>query len=551
MGFYTGTPGDDTIFGDNDEVNFIQGLEGNDRLIGSDVQEPSNQGEGAGGDVLWGGADNDTLFGLGANDLLQGDDGDDRLVGGDGDDLLRGGAGDDRFDGGDGFDRVSFSTATPHLNGIVADLRTQRVLNDGFGNAENMKSIEGLGAGSQFADQFYGNDVANHLFGAAGDTVLGFGGDDMITIDQLPALFDGGDGFDLLNLRGGGGRIEADLGQQLVTNDGFGGSGVIAGFESLSARAAAGAVLRGGEGDNVLQMFGDSADTLTGFGGDDTMEGFGGDDTVTGGNGNDSIAGDDFVFTVSRIDFETFLPTAIGADTLDGGDGGDTMSGGNADDSLTGGRGADSIAGDYFSFTRFVEPDGDFVGPIEGADSIAGGRGDDTIVGNGGDDQINGGAQRDLIDGGMGDDSLRGGNGADRLDGFGGDDQLNGGGGRDVIRDDAGRDLLIGGEDDDRFVFLDHSFVSTVIKGADRIADFAAGDLLDLRRVDAVDGGNDDAFTFISDAQFTGTAGELRYEYDAARDITGVYGDTNADAIADFAIALTGEIVLQASDFLQ
>lgn len=72
----------------------------------------------AGFDVLEGeGSDNDVLQGLQGNDLLLGNDGDDALAGGsgndwlyggDGDDVLGGGSGNDNLSGGDGEDTFTF-----------------------------------------------------------------------------------------------------------------------------------------------------------------------------------------------------------------------------------------------------------------------------------------------------------------------------------------------------------------------------------------------------------------------------------------------------------
>jgi hypothetical protein len=84
----------------------------------------------------------------------------------------------------------------------------------------------------------------------------------------------------------------------------------------------------------------------------------------------------------------------------------------------------------------------------------------------------------------------------------------------------------------------------------DTILDFssAEGDKISLSTIDA----NrltaiDDKFVFIGTQVFQGKAGELRYEVKDGS--TYVYGDTNGDKIADFAIRLVGSKSLLATDF--
>ena len=132
------------------EENIIFGYDGNDKIYGVDYQNPSVTMQGQGADTIFGGAGNDVIYGYGGNDTLYGDgpsksldSGNDRLFGGDGDDFFRGGMGKDFFDGGDGFDRISFF----HLNAtsaVIVDLKTNTVYDDGYGNTETFRSIEGL-----------------------------------------------------------------------------------------------------------------------------------------------------------------------------------------------------------------------------------------------------------------------------------------------------------------------------------------------------------------------------------------------------------------------
>jgi Ca2+-binding RTX toxin-like protein len=102
-----------------------------------------------------------------------------------------------------------------------------------------------------------------------------------------------------------------------------------------------------------------------------------------------------------------------------------------ADDALTGGRLADWIGG------------------LDGTDSLAGGTGDDTLSGGAGNDSLDGGRGADALDGGADDDALSGGTGAAA-------DTLTGGAGNDTLDGGRGADVLAGGDGDDVYD-LDHA----------------------------------------------------------------------------------------------
>jgi Ca2+-binding RTX toxin-like protein len=372
-----GGRGDDIVTG-TEASNLLRGGAGADALFGL-----------GGADSLFGGGGNDVLDGGEGNDTLLGEGGADILRGGAGDDLLRGGAGVDRFEGGEGFDRISFYEPGA-TSGVVVDLRTGVVSNDGFGNVESLTSIEGLGAGTRFADTFYGNDEANFFFGGSGDTLEGFGGADRFMLGGAPALVDGGAGVDeverfqqtrLTDLNGDGigeeqtttAGVHVDLGRQLIVNDGFGGSGIIRNIENLG----------GSEGADLL--VGDAgANMLTGYGGDDRLEGGAGVDTAryfgarsqyvvsVSADGTLTVSGPEGVDTLVGIEQVQFADQtlqlrfgAAGADVLIGGAGGDVLVGLAGDDSLRG---------------------------MEGADQLLGGDGADFLVGGAGDDLMDGGA---------------------------------------------------------------------------------------------------------------------------------------------------------------
>jgi serralysin len=148
---------------------------------------------------------------------------------------------------------------------------------------------------------------------------------------------------------------------------------------------------------------------------------------------------------------------------------------------------------------------------------------DNTIIEN-----ATGGSARDLL---IGNDV------GNVLKGLAGDDVLRGLAGNDTLVGGAGADVLTGGAGNDSFVFGE-------LGTGDQITDFSRGDKIDLRAIDAVAGGANNAFAFIGGGAFSKKAGELRYADGLLQ------GDTNGDGIADFAVVLTGAPGLTAADIL-
>ncbi|MGQ4877353.1 cellulose binding domain-containing protein [Billgrantia sp. LNSP4103-1] len=115
----------------------------------------------------------------------------------------------------------------------------------------------------------------------------------------------------------------------------------------------------------------------------------------------------------------------------------------------------------------------------------------------------------------------------------------------DSLYGGLGSDSLTGGEGSDRFVYLS-TFESTAFD-SDIIVDFdrSEGDLIDLSHIDAdLIGEGDQGFAWVSNAAFSGTAGELRSEGSL------VQGDVNGDGVVDLQIAVLGVDSLRAEDFL-
>jgi Ca2+-binding RTX toxin-like protein len=438
-----GTANNDNLIGTNN-ADVISALGGNDFV----------QGRG-GNDIIFGGEGNDTLNGDGQTNYT-GPSGDDTLFGEGGDDLLRGGAGVDTYDGGAGNDRISFYIFAS-TQGVIANLTTQTIANDGFGNAETMTSIEGLGAGTAFADHFTGDENANQLLAANGDTVIALGGDDVIQLDGAPVTLDGGEGNDsisvftlsrlvpdttgdgLADLETGTQGVIVDLSLGQIINDGFGLSGTLISIENVGGSGLAD-TLTGDAGDNRLTGGGGN-DSLAGGGGADRLIGGLNDDTMTGGAGADvyvfetvadlSTTGDqiaDYELGADTLDFSaiaglTFIGTAAFSNAAGQmryeRSGGQTVILIDANgDGVADGRvviaNVEAILMETAPGSKILRSAADVVGtpnddPLNGTadgERIFGLAGNDTIIAGNGDDIVTGGAGNDTMDGGEGTDVL-------------------------------------------------------------------------------------------------------------------------------------------------
>jgi Ca2+-binding RTX toxin-like protein len=184
-----------------------------------------------------------------------------------------------------------------------------------------------------------------------------------------------------------------------------------------------------------------------------------------------------------------------------------------------------------------------------GDDQLRGLGGDDTLDGGGGDDRLSGGSEDDHLLGGDGDDQLWGDSGDDILDGGAGDDYLFGLAGDDVLIGGLGRDELSGNQGADRFVLDD--ITESAAQYPDQLLDFSAyeRDKIDVSGIDAnSQSPQDEAFAFIEDDPFSGSAGELRFS--ASEGATYLYGDVNGDAEADFGLELLGVSSLSVDDLI-
>lgn len=474
---------------------------------------------------------------------------------------------------------------------------------------ESLTALDTAGAihlfGNRVANHLVGNNSANLLDGRQGaDLMEGAGGDDEYRVDTLAdrAIEQLDNGFDTVVLDGiynyalaAGSSIEL---LRLQSDINYGVAVVLTGNE-LSQE------IRGHSG----------LDRLDGGGGGDTLIGGWGDDIYTirsaadviveqANQGNDHVrayvsymlnpgAAVDSMETAEAAattaidltgnEFGQFITGNAGRNVLRGGGGEDRLVGGLGKDTLYGGSGndqfhflrpADSAIGDqrdtiadwaagdiiYLGFDGNLSQQFDqqlqFIG-LGTADRIVG-QGQVKYYNYGGNTYLVGNIDADNqadfqieILGthaisksqlwGTVKPAVNGTTGSDVLTGFAGDDLLFG---------NLGRDLLRGGTGADTFIYQTLAD-SQVGDQRDVIADWAPGDLIDLKVIDAhVSNYGDQDFLFVNDNTVGRNVeqGTLRtYQFGGN---TYVIGNTTADNEADFQIEIVGLHTLSYSDFI-
>ncbi|MFA3921096.1 calcium-binding protein, partial [Ruegeria hyattellae] len=210
--------------------------------------------------------------------------------------------------------------------GVVINLSTGIVSNDGWGGQDTINGVANLG------------EVRTTMLN---DSVRGSGGDDRMVLMAGNDTVDGAGGFDMLRYdRTGVDAVTLDLNTGIATGTWRG--------EAFTHTISGIEYVRGSR---------DGHDDLTGKDGQDNrIEGRGGRDTIDGGaNGNDTLEGGDGNDDIAGLS---------GNDFLDGGDGRDLLQGEDGRDTLEGGAGADTLRGDGWA---------DTLSGGEGADQLYGG----------------------------------------------------------------------------------------------------------------------------------------------------------------------------------
>ncbi|UFN50536.1 M10 family metallopeptidase C-terminal domain-containing protein [Roseomonas sp. OT10] len=406
----------------------------------------------------------------------------------------------------------------------------------GGGRADDIAAMAGhdtlFGAGGN--DTLDGGDGDDRIDGGPGDdSLLGGDGQDSVT---------GGDGTDTLLGGGGADALDGGAGNDLIQ----GGAG-----DDLLDGGTGADTLRGGAGDDVfvIDAPGDVVVELAGEGNDTAVSSVTYtlpaqvENLVLTGSGRTDGTGNGLANILLGSERDNSLSGGAGSDTLQGGAGKDTLDGGTGADVMAGGAGDDLYrvdhAGDYVhedagggrdtvqSSVTFALPAQVEVLVLTGSAAISG-------YGGSGADSITGNAAANRIEGAGGNDTLVGGAGNDTLSGEAGNDVLTGG---------TGTDLLSGGAGSDRFVFT--STADTPRGKADTILDFAAGDRIDLRDIDAnTQLAGDQAFILST------SLGLGRLVASQGAGVTTLRGDVNGDGIADLEIRLQGLHTLTASDVL-
>ncbi|QNM82997.1 hypothetical protein H8M03_01125 [Sphingomonas sabuli] len=557
--------GNDSLSGGGGD-DWLEGGAGDDSIAGGDGADTASYENAAAevqvnlalGTASGDGTDSlsgiETVVGSAFDDLLVGDAGVNSLIGGGGADTIDGGDGDDVLDGGDGVDTVRYTSA---LGAVTVSLALGTA--SGAAGLDSVISFENL-VGSAFADTLTGSDDANVINGGAGaDSMAGGLGDDLYVVDNAG---------DLVTEASGAGRdeVRSSITYSLTNN-----------VEDLTLTGAANIDGLGNALNNVIIGNGGN-NLLNGRTGADIMRGGGGDDVYIADHVADRAieaegAGDDTVRASVDYRLANYVETLIltGTAAIEGiGNGqANTIIGNGADNFIHGGGDADTMRGGGGNDIYVVENSGDrvFENANSGYDSVRSSvsfvlganieelvlTGVDAVNGGGNtlDNYMVGNAAANVMAGRDGNDTLIGGGGDDRLEGDAGNDSLSGGNGHDWVEGGAGQDTLNGGAGADLFLFFDGDFSGATPATADRIRDFSQeeGDRIRLNFVDAnTTAGGDQAFAFIGTGAFTNSAGQLRYEQVGSS--TYVYGDTNGDGFADFAIRVDGNHDFVTGDFI-
>jgi len=517
-------------------ADYSQWFTGNDTINGS-----------AYNDVLAGFTGNDKVYGNNGNDTLEGWSGNDTLYGGNGDDYLVGHAGTDALVGGAGWDVAGYIYLAANSNGYtikvtgtLAGSATIAVKN----NASQLVAATTLETDSVSGlEQINGSNSKDYIhLGTVGqqEGARGYGGNDTIV---------GGGGTDADFARydylATGYRAVVDLSTSTNT----------AKVYALTTAGPVGGTLT--ETDTLSGINGivgsNGNDSMTGGAGNDWFRGLAGNDTFSGGAGGDWI---DYKGNTSALNItlstngaqQTINAGAHGVDTIRdvehiaGGNLADTLTGNNLNNSLRGNGGNDTLTGGIGTdFANYKNAGSGVTVTWSSAVSATA-----SSVSDGNDvlrtiEGAYGSEYADRFTGNAGNEVLFGGRG--------GNDTLIGGAGNDIIDGGNGADSLTGGTGNDSFQFSAFSDSGTTSTTWDVISDFkhSEHDIINLGLIDANTAiAGDQAFTYMGTATSMpvfSTAGHLKL-YNGV-----LYGNTDSDSTAEFAIKLTGVATLDATDF--
>ena len=445
------------------------------------------------------GADN--LVGTTGNDILQGFVGNDTLDGKAGADMLAGGDGNDLYYVDNVGDVVS------EIAGGGADMVYTTIAS--YQLAPNVEYGRILSSGQ--AD-LMGNELANALYAGSGNNIL-----------------DGGLGIDIVSYAYATAGVTVTLGTTQAQDTEGSGIDTLRNIENLAGSRFDDNLL-GNQANNILNG-GAGADFMAGGNGSDLYAVDNAGDIVRETNADATVGGIDTVessigFTLGA-NVENLTLTGTGAINGTGNVLANKLLGNSGNNVLNGGAGIDTMAGGLGNDTYYVDNAGDVVSEAPGA-------GTDTVIST--VTRTLGDNQENLTLAGTAAINGTGNALANNIIGNAAANTLTGG---------LGKDVLEGGGGSDVFVFNASTETGVTSAAWDVINDFVRGqDKLDLRGIDANTATTvNDAFTtFIAGTAAFTAAGQLKF-------VNGVlYGNTDGDADAEFAIQLTGITQLTTAD---
>ncbi|CAN5325808.1 calcium-binding protein [soil metagenome] len=389
----------------------VNGLIGNDVIIG---------GDSSFGDHLNGGSGNDTI---------SGGLGDDTLNGGSGQDTISGGGGDDRmevvsqvaldsYSGGVGIDTFDIEIADIDLSTVIINADIERLESSGtvsltaaqLGNfqqvqtgtiflttggvvdltgatvnttrfdlaiAGNTFNLAGVATTAYFIVGSDGNDTVTGGDHSSGDTLRGGLGNDTLNGGSGGDVLVGGEGKDTMSGGAGNDRMVIETQDDLVALESYVGGGGIDALDlqtigpvdiSILTINADVEILDADESDGGVSL------TAAQLGNFKTVDALGPLTLTTAGGVN--LVGDTVLATVFNLNIAgnslNLTGVATAEYTINGGNGVDVVKGGDhtSGDSLHGGGGNDTLEGNL------------------GSDTLIGGAGDDTVNGCAGDDRM-------------------------------------------------------------------------------------------------------------------------------------------------------------------
>jgi Ca2+-binding RTX toxin-like protein len=217
--------------------------------------------------------------------------------------MVSGGDGQDSYlIQGDGLVRLDFKSA--FTSGLIADLATGVISNDGYGNSETITGQIWEVRATSLNDRIVGSEENESFILMSGNDTL-----------------DGGAGFDRIRYDRSGveNGINADLAEGVITGV-WSGQNFQHFVDSIER-------VRGSDGDDIIigdefdnRLEGNAGnDSIYGGQGDDTLYGGDGDDRLFGGDGTDELVGgtgDDYINPGDNSDWD-YIVAGAGSDTID------------------------------------------------------------------------------------------------------------------------------------------------------------------------------------------------------------------------------------------